>query len=73
MHGPSTPADDDGAALAGLPPTMTEPGVENGHVDAEDDGLTALQALKELGELHTAGILTDAEFAVKKAELLRRV
>ena len=70
---------DDAPALAGLPPTMTEPdgseadASENGFADAEEDGLAALQALKELGELHSAGVLTDAEFEAKKAELLRRV
>jgi hypothetical protein len=28
---------------------------------------------KKLGELHAAGILTDSEFATKKAELLTRL
>jgi hypothetical protein len=45
----------------------------NGAGEAEDDGLAALHALKELGELHAAGVVTDAEFETKKAELLRRV
>jgi hypothetical protein len=62
-HGPSLPVDE-GPALAGLPPTIA---------DGDEEGLTALHALKELGELHAAGVVTDAEFAVKKAELLRRV
>jgi hypothetical protein len=67
------------SARGGLPPTMTEPDTSagpasgNGFVDAEEDRLAALQALKELGELHAAGVLTDAEFESKKAELLRRV
>lgn len=68
-------------ALAGLPPAITDQvdaatGPDgNGYADAEEEeeGLTALQALKELGELHAAGVVTDAEFAAKKAELLRRV
>ena len=65
---------DEGPVLAGLPPTvMTEPDAGNGRIDAEEDGLSALQALKELGELHASGVLTDTEFEVKKAELLRRV
>ena len=41
--------------------------------EAGDDALAALTALRELGELHSAGVLTDREFARKKAELLRRV
>ncbi len=32
-----------------------------------------LGMLKQLGELHQAGMLTDAEFAEKKAEILRRI
>jgi hypothetical protein len=73
------PPTDEAPALAGLPPTLSEAddgagsAGENGHADAEDDAMAALQALKELGELHAAGVLTDAEFAAKKAELLRRV
>jgi Short C-terminal domain len=82
VHGPRAPDPDDGVPqLAGLPPTLTEPERNGGsaadpaeaHSEDDDDALTALQALRELGELHAAGVLTDAEFAVKKAELLRRV
>lgn len=73
VHGPGAAADE-GPVLAGLPPTVTtEPDAANGRIDAEEDGLSALQALKELGELHASGVLTDTEFEVKKAELLRRV
>ena len=32
-----------------------------------------MQALAKLGELHEAGVLTDEEFATKKAELLARI
>jgi hypothetical protein len=54
---------------------------ETGRPDAEEDDAetggdsahAALAALRELGELHAAGVLTDREFAHKKAELLRRV
>lgn len=56
------PADDDGAL-----------GSENGAEPDEESTLAALSALRELGELHAAGVLTDGEFARKKAELLRRV
>lgn len=43
--------------------------------DEDDEAAThaALAALRELGELHASGVLTDTEFAAKKAELLRRV
>ena len=33
----------------------------------------ALEQLRKLGDLHRAGVLTDAEFDAKKAELLRRL
>jgi len=46
---------------------------ENGAEPDEESTLAALTALRELGELHAAGVLTDGEFARKKAELLRRV
>ena len=32
-----------------------------------------MDQLKKLGELHAAGILTDSEFASKKADLLSRL
>jgi hypothetical protein len=34
---------------------------------------SALAALRRLGELKDAGILTDEEFIAKKADLLRRM
>ena len=52
----------------GMQPHPAAEEAENG-----DDALAALTALRELGELHSAGVLTDREFARKKAELLRRV
>ena len=33
----------------------------------------AIQVLKELAELHKAGVLTDEEFNAKKQELLARI
>jgi hypothetical protein len=33
----------------------------------------ALEQLRKLGELHSSGVPTDAEFEAKKAELLRRI
>jgi hypothetical protein len=76
-HAPAVPASENP-----LPPA--EPGTSSngGSADAdakpgdeEDDGTTnaALAALRELGELHASGVLTDKEFAAKKAQLLRRV
>jgi hypothetical protein len=46
---------------------------DNGAEPDEESTTAALSALRELGELHAAGVLTDREFARKKAELLRRV
>ena len=46
---------------------------ENGAEPDDESTAAALAALRELGELHAAGVLTDGEFARKKAELLRRV
>jgi hypothetical protein len=57
------PASNGAAALADI----------DGLEDERTDGISALAALRELGELYAAGILTDEEFAAKKAELLRRV
>lgn len=48
-------------------------GGEDADADADPSTGTALAALRELGELHASGVLTDREFAAKKAELLRRV
>jgi hypothetical protein len=58
-------------------PTAPEAGQADGEDDdaeaGEESTHAALAALRELGELHAAGVLTDREFARKKAELLRRV
>ena len=37
------------------------------------DGSDLIARLKELGELRDAGILTEEEFASKKAEILSRL
>jgi hypothetical protein len=37
----------------------------------ESDGI--IELIKKLGELHSAGILTDEEFSTKKAELLSKI
>jgi len=48
---------------------MADPGPA---LDPVVGGLTdeAIDRLKQLGELHQAGVLTDEEFAVQKARLL---
>jgi hypothetical protein len=75
-HGPAVPASenplppaDPAASNGGSALAEAEPG------DEDADGATnaALAALRELGELHASGVLTDKEFAAKKAQLLRRV
>lgn len=38
--------------------------------DNQEDAMTQLQ---KLGELHTAGVLTDEEFAAKKQDILSRM
>jgi Short C-terminal domain len=52
---------------------VDEPSGGDADADADPSTNTALAALRELGELHASGVLTDREFAAKKAELLRRV
>jgi len=37
------------------------------------DPQIVMDELKQLGELKAAGVLTDEEFAVKKAELLKQI
>ncbi|MET8246248.1 DUF4429 domain-containing protein [Streptomyces sp. NPDC005202] len=68
---PSTPADEavrtDEAAPAGEPrvPRQLVPA-------AEDDHDALLRRLRELGELHRTGVLTDEEFTLAKQAVLKR-
>ncbi len=76
--GPAAPMPEDSRPQAGLPEPIAANGatahtLHDGNDDGEDPGNTALAALRELGDLHASGVVTDAEFAAKKAELLRRV
>lgn len=56
------------AQAAGAASPAAEPSVAG----AEAGGLTeeAIERLKQLGELHQAGVLSDEEFAAAKAKLL---
>ena len=50
--------EDQGAAAAQAPPQAAAPAAD------------PIAQLKELGELHESGVLTDEEFAAQKAKLL---
>jgi len=49
------------------PPTISTTG------EPSADPQVVMDELKQLGELKAAGVLTDEEFAVKKAELLKQI
>ncbi|GAA2615345.1 DUF4429 domain-containing protein [Streptomyces axinellae] len=62
-----------GPAQEAMPPVLTKGGHSGGTsaADATDhDGL--LRRLRELGELHTSGVLTDEEFRLAKKAILDR-
>jgi hypothetical protein len=81
VHGPTVPDPDalpprpseEPPALPGPASNGSSAAAGEGRDDDHQTALSALAALRELGELHAAGVLTDGEFAAKKAELLRRV
>ncbi|MGW4024040.1 DUF4429 domain-containing protein [Streptomyces sp. NPDC005009] len=62
---PAAPADDRPSepAAAPLPPAAS----------AEDDHDALLRRLRELGELHRSGVLTDEEFTLAKQAILKRM
>ncbi|MFI1762220.1 DUF4429 domain-containing protein [Streptomyces sp. NPDC020800] len=62
---PSAPADE-ADARPGPPRLAKEPA-------AEDDHDALLRRLRELGELHRGGVLTDEEFALAKGAVLKRM
>ncbi|MEV5797188.1 DUF4429 domain-containing protein [Streptomyces collinus] len=65
--GPATVPD----ALPGPPPVeAARPGAAP---PAEDDHDALLRRLRELGELHRAGVLTDEEFGLAKRAVLKRM
>lgn len=61
------------AVVAQVPVGQSPEGLPGARpVAASPDG-DVLEQLRKLGELRNAGVLTDAEFAAKKAELLGRI
>lgn len=60
------------AAMAAAAPPPPPPVAEAPPAPAPSGGMTdeAIAKLKELAELHQAGVLTDEEFAVQKSKLL---
>ncbi len=64
---PAAPADDRARVLeaAGRPAAAPSP--------AEDDHDALLRRLRELGELHRSGVLTDEEFTLAKQAILKRM
>lgn len=64
---PPAPAPEPAAQVT-AGPSATPPGEEGGH-----DHEALLRRLRELGELYSAGILTDEEFATAKQAVLRRM
>lgn len=69
MPHPYAPAE----AAPALPPAAGEPALPASGGPAGDDHDTLLRRLRELGELRTAGILTEEEFTTAKAAVLRRM
>jgi hypothetical protein len=56
----------------GVPPPL-QPARAPSAAGATPPDRDALEQLRRLGDLHNAGVLTDAEFEAKKAELLGRI
>ncbi|MFJ7297692.1 DUF4429 domain-containing protein [Streptomyces collinus] len=62
------------ARAAATDPVDTRPEVPSAPVAAsEDDHDALLRRLRELGELHRSGVLTDEEFALAKQAVLKRM
>ena len=66
---PAQPAGPAGRTAAPAPPAAPPERASPAGTDAD----AVLAALERLGDLHQRGILTDEEFAAKKAELLSRL
>lgn len=67
--GPAQPTGPAGRTAAPPPPAVPPERTSSTGTDAD----AVLAALERLGDLHQRGILTDEEFAAKKAELLSRL
>jgi hypothetical protein len=63
------------AAAPAADPAPTTPHAQTGQAPpaAGTDADVVIAMLDRLGDLHQRGVLTDAEFAAKKAELLARL
>ncbi|MCN9239334.1 DUF4429 domain-containing protein [Streptomyces sp. RY43-2] len=66
---PSAPA----APAAPAPPVPESAAPTAERADAESDHDALLRRLRELGELHRAGVLTEEEFTVAKQAVLKRM
>ena len=62
------------APVAPAPPPVLEPAAPTPEREAaESDHDALLRRLRELGELHQAGVLTEEEFTVAKQAVLKRM
>ncbi len=68
-----TPLVTPGPTAPSEPAASPEPTLASEPAAAGADAEAILATLDRLGELHQRGVLTDAEFAAKKAELLARL
>ncbi|WP_316739948.1 DUF4429 domain-containing protein [Streptomyces sp. MK7] len=66
-------AADPGAAPEAAVVRAPEAGVPQQRAAAEDDHDALLRRLRELGELHRTGVLTDEEFTLAKQAVLKRM
>jgi hypothetical protein len=65
-------ATQDAAAADDQTPTSEEPVASPAPVDTPDNAVDGrLSQLKQLGELRSTGVLSDAEFDVEKAKILQ--
>ncbi|WP_089105180.1 DUF4429 domain-containing protein [Streptomyces hyaluromycini] len=60
-------------SAAGVPEVSRAPGVSRAPEAAEADHDALLRRLRELGELHREGVLTDEEFTMAKQAVLKRM
>lgn len=59
--------------MAGVPALTGRARPPPPHPASASTSAATADKLKKLGELHASGILTDEEFAAKKAELLKEI